>query len=44
MPVGTSPDMQELVRVRRINKERFRRENLGGVRFVPLVGKAGWKA
>ena len=40
MPVGARPDMQQLVRVRRINSKGYRRENLGSVRFVPLVGKA----
>jgi protein-L-isoaspartate(D-aspartate) O-methyltransferase len=43
VPVGARPDMQQLVRVRRINKEHYRQENLGGVRFVPLVGEAGWR-
>jgi protein-L-isoaspartate(D-aspartate) O-methyltransferase len=43
MPVGARPDMQQLVRVRRINEGGYRRENLGSVRFVPLVGEAGWK-
>jgi protein-L-isoaspartate(D-aspartate) O-methyltransferase len=42
IPVGASPDMQQLVRVRRTSREDCRQENLGGVRFVPLVGEAGW--
>jgi protein-L-isoaspartate(D-aspartate) O-methyltransferase len=34
--------MQELVRVTREGDD-FRRENLGAVRFVPLVGEEGWR-
>ena len=41
IPVGRDPRLQELVRVRKVN-EHTERENLGGVRFVPLVGEAGW--
>jgi protein-L-isoaspartate(D-aspartate) O-methyltransferase len=43
IPVGTDPRLQELVRIRRTGQDRFERENLGGVRFVPLVGAQGWK-
>lgn len=43
IPVGTDPRLQELVRIRRTGPDRFERENLGGVRFVPLVGAQGWK-
>jgi protein-L-isoaspartate(D-aspartate) O-methyltransferase len=42
IPVGSTPTVQELVRVRRIAKDEYRRENLGAVRFVPLVGERGW--
>lgn len=44
IPVGSSPRLQELVRIRRTGPgpKDFTEENLGGVRFVPLVGKAGW--
>jgi protein-L-isoaspartate(D-aspartate) O-methyltransferase len=44
IPVGATPDLQELMRVRRANENDFEHENLGSVRFVPLVGEAGWKA
>jgi protein-L-isoaspartate(D-aspartate) O-methyltransferase len=41
IPVG--PDrLQELVRVTRISDDEFRREDLGAVRFVPLIGAQGW--
>jgi protein-L-isoaspartate(D-aspartate) O-methyltransferase len=42
IPVGSTPTVQELVRVRRIAEDEYRRENLGAVRFVPLVGERGW--
>jgi protein-L-isoaspartate(D-aspartate) O-methyltransferase len=43
MPVGPRFGVQVLVRVRRrdAGKEGFAREELGEVRFVPLVGEAG---
>jgi protein-L-isoaspartate(D-aspartate) O-methyltransferase len=42
IPVGPSPERQSLVRVTRLPGGRYRREELGGVRFVPLVGAEGW--
>lgn len=42
IPIGTDPRLQELVRVRR-TPDGFRRESLGAVRFVPLVGAQGWQ-
>jgi protein-L-isoaspartate(D-aspartate) O-methyltransferase len=41
IPVGETPREQRLVRVERHNG-RFDRADLGGVRFVPLVGQQGW--
>lgn len=43
IPVGASLDTQKLVRVRRIGEDVYEEENLGGVRFVPLIGAAGWE-
>jgi protein-L-isoaspartate(D-aspartate) O-methyltransferase len=43
IPVGPTPNLQELMRVRRSSENDFERGNLGSVRFVPLVGEAGWK-
>jgi protein-L-isoaspartate(D-aspartate) O-methyltransferase len=43
IPVGPSHYSQELVRIRRANETEYRRENLGAVRFVPLVGSEGWE-
>ena len=41
MPVGESR-AQELIRVTRVSSREFHREELGGVRFVPLIGTHGW--
>ena len=41
MPVGAPSGAQRLVRVRR-RGERFEREELDAVRFVPLIGEQGW--
>ena len=42
VPVGSS-DQQELVRIRLVRPGRIRKERLGAVRFVPLVGEQGWQ-
>jgi protein-L-isoaspartate(D-aspartate) O-methyltransferase len=44
IPVGPSHYSQELVRIRRTSEADYHRENLGAVRFVPLVGSEGWEA
>ncbi len=43
IPVGKSLNSQKLVRVQRISKNEYKTEDLGGVRFVPLIGAAGWR-
>ncbi len=43
IPVGTSIRTQKLLRIRRINEQEYRKEDLGDVRFVPLIGAAGWQ-
>jgi len=43
IPVGPTPRLQELVRVTRVSETELAREDLGGVRFVPLVGAGGWE-
>jgi len=43
IPIGTDPRLQELVRLRRTGPDEFKRESLGAVRFVPLVGAQGWR-
>tara|TARA_R110002110_G_scaffold108904_2_gene271786 strand:+ start:16327 stop:18372 length:2046 start_codon:yes stop_codon:yes gene_type:complete len=41
IPVGESGS-QGLMRITRIAADEFDQEQLGRVRFVPLIGKAGW--
>jgi len=43
IPVGSSLRTQKLLRVRRISEHDYQEEDLGGVRFVPLIGAAGWQ-
>ena len=43
IPVGSSLANQKLLRVRRVSDTEYLEEDLGGVRFVPLVGAAGWQ-
>ncbi|MEW6381023.1 MAG: protein-L-isoaspartate(D-aspartate) O-methyltransferase [bacterium] len=43
IPVGPTPRLQELVRVRRISEYEYQEEGLGSVQFVPLIGAAGWE-
>lgn len=42
IPVGATSLHQDLVRVRRVSEKDYRHEDLCGVRFVPLIGAAGW--
>ena len=43
IPVGEERDLQTLVRVRRHADGSLEREDLGDVRFVPLIGVQGWR-
>jgi protein-L-isoaspartate(D-aspartate) O-methyltransferase len=43
MPIGSPGWVQELVKVTKREDGTLRHENLGGVRFVPLIGEEGWK-
>jgi len=43
IPVGATLQTQKLLRVVRINEAEYREEYLGDVRFVPLIGAAGWE-
>ena len=42
IPVGETPRTQELVRVRHNADGSYAHDQLGGVRFVPLIGAQGW--
>jgi protein-L-isoaspartate(D-aspartate) O-methyltransferase len=43
MPVGEPGWVQELIKVTKQEDGILRQENLGEVRFVPLIGEEGWK-
>jgi protein-L-isoaspartate(D-aspartate) O-methyltransferase len=44
MPVGEGRELQKLVRITRQSDGSFASEDLGDVRFVPLIGAQGWEA
>jgi len=43
MPIGDPGWVQELIKVTKQDDGILKQENLGGVRFVPLIGEEGWK-
>lgn len=43
IPVGEDKDLQKLVRIVRVGANEYRTEELCDVRFVPLIGAAGWQ-
>ena len=43
IPIGPDPRLQHLVRVTRVDHDRFEEERLMAVRFVPLVGEDAWE-
>jgi protein-L-isoaspartate(D-aspartate) O-methyltransferase len=43
MPIGAPGDLQNLFRITRESEESWAQENLGPVRFVPLIGAEGWR-
>lgn len=43
MPLGAPGAAQELIKVTKQADGILKHENLGGVRFVPLIGAEGWK-
>jgi protein-L-isoaspartate(D-aspartate) O-methyltransferase len=42
MPLGEPDTLQRLIKVTRMSETQTRREELGPVRFVPLIGREGW--
>jgi protein-L-isoaspartate O-methyltransferase len=42
MPVGRESSSQQLVRITRTGVERYERDALEKVTFVPLIGAEGW--
>ena len=43
IPIGPSTREQTLLRITRINNNEVEFEELGAVRFVPLIGEEGWR-
>lgn len=43
MPVGSPGRVQKLVKATRQEDGTLQQSDLGGVRFVPLIGEEGWK-
>jgi len=44
IPVGTTLNDQRLVRITRLAESQYRSEEIGDVRFVPLIGEEGWSS
>lgn len=42
IPVGSEHSVQSLERITRLAEDDFRTQELGAVRFVPLLGEQGW--
>ena len=42
MPIGEPADVQDLIKVVKRQDGSLVERNLGGVRFVPLIGEEGW--
>ncbi|MDQ4088415.1 MAG: protein-L-isoaspartate(D-aspartate) O-methyltransferase, partial [Pseudomonadota bacterium] len=42
MPIGKPGDVQKLVKVTRVDEDEYEQEDLGPVRFVPLIGEQAW--
>jgi protein-L-isoaspartate(D-aspartate) O-methyltransferase len=42
IPVGVHQRAQELIRIVRVSQNEYRRDDIGDVRFVPLIGAEGW--
>jgi protein-L-isoaspartate(D-aspartate) O-methyltransferase len=43
MPIGEPGDVQDLIKVVKRPDGSLVEKNLGGVRFVPLIGEEGWR-
>jgi protein-L-isoaspartate(D-aspartate) O-methyltransferase len=43
MPIGEPGEVQDLIKVVKRPDGSLVEENLGGVRFVPLIGEEGWR-
>jgi protein-L-isoaspartate(D-aspartate) O-methyltransferase len=43
MPLGEADAVQRLVKVTRVSEAEYEQQDLGPVRFVPLIGREGWR-
>src|SRR4051794_37588547 len=43
MPLGEPDAIQKLIKVTRMSETDYKQEDLGPVRFVPLIGREGWR-
>jgi protein-L-isoaspartate(D-aspartate) O-methyltransferase len=43
MPVGEPQEVQQLIKITRLSEDEYEREELGAVRFVPLIGAHGFR-
>jgi protein-L-isoaspartate(D-aspartate) O-methyltransferase len=41
-PIGSDHYFQELVSLKRVSEDEYKRQKLGGVVFVPMIGEHGW--
>jgi protein-L-isoaspartate(D-aspartate) O-methyltransferase len=44
IPVGSTVGRQSLMKITRVSESDYQTEDLGAVRFVPLIGEEGWRA
>ena len=44
VPIGNTLRDQVLMRITRVGRDEFDKEDLGRVRFVPLIGEEAWQA
>lgn len=42
IPVGEHRYLQDLICITRKSEDEFKKESIGGVAFVPMIGKHGW--
>lgn len=42
IPVGEQHYFQDLIYIKRESDDKFERRSIGGVAFVPMIGKYGW--
>lgn len=44
LPVGAEQSIQQLLRITRLSENEYKTEDLGAVRFVPLIGEVGFNS